>query len=172
MKKIAIIGAFLTAVSGLAAVTQPASAGTNTATFQVSITITKDCGITTAPKAIVISPTGAIVGSTGTTTFGITCTSGVPYTVQFLGASDQPDGFTHKMKSTTLATAAYIPYQLFDTTLDPQSATPLGTISTNQVSAKGTGVEQSNTLQAKVTAYTGPAAPDIYNDTVTLTLGF
>jgi spore coat protein U-like protein len=47
----------------------------------------------------------------------------------------------------------------------------LGTTKTNQVSATGTGVEQTSTLQAKVTGYTGPAAPDTYSDTVTLTLG-
>jgi spore coat protein U-like protein len=178
MKKLAIIGAVLTALPGLVSATQPAfAAGTATSTFRVTLTITSGCAVST-PADINLGTglTAAGLNSAGaaqTTTFTVTCSTGTGYTIGFAGINDTTT--THNMKGTGLG--LLIPYQLTDVTTGAKNSSPLSAASAatpSLISDTGTGSAQSKTIQAAVLAKSipGGAAPDAYYDTVTLTLSY
>jgi spore coat protein U-like protein len=179
MKKLAIIGAILTALPGLVGATQPAFADTSTATFQVKLTIIKGCAVSTPADINLGSGLSAGTlnssGATGTTNFTVTCTNGTGYTIGFSGINDGADTTTHNMKG--VASGLSIPYQLTDTTTGASNTKPLSAISAatpSVISDKGTGSAQPKTIQAAVIAKSipGGAGPDAYSDTVTLTLSY
>jgi spore coat protein U-like protein len=180
MKKLAIIGAILTVLPGLAAATQPAFADTATSTFQVTLTITKGCTVST-PSTISLGNTWTAAtlnssGATGTTTLTVNCTTGIQYNIGFSGTNDvASSAITHYMKGTT--SGFLIPYQLTDATLNAANTSPLTAASATNPSLikdKGTGSAQSKTIQAAVIAGSipGGAVADAYYDTVTLTLSY
>jgi spore coat protein U-like protein len=179
MKKLAIIGAILTALPGLVGATQPAFADTSTATFQVKLTIIKGCAVSTVADINLGSTLSAAnlnsSGATGKTNFTVTCSNGTGYTIGFSGTNDGADTTTHNMKG--VASGLSIPYQLTDVTNPTSPSPPLSAISAatpSVISDKGTGSAQSKTIQAAVIAKSipGGAAPDAYYDTVTLTLSY
>ena len=179
MKKLAIIGAILTALPGLVGATQPAFADTSTATFQVKLTIIKGCAVS-APADINLGSTFSAAslnssGATGTSTFNVTCSNGTGYTIGFSGINDGADTTTHNMKGA--ASGLSIPYQITDVTTSAPNTKPLSAIlaaTPSVISDKGTGSAQSKTIQAAVIAKSipGGAATDSYYDTVTLTLSY
>jgi spore coat protein U-like protein len=145
-----------------------------TASFTVSITIVNECAVTT-PSNINLGTFGAVglitSGASGTTTFNVTCTSGIPYTIGFSSSNDLTAGSTtHQMKGTTGNTAV-VQYQLTDTTPGATNTNPLSA-SSSVISGTGTGVAQSKTVQAQVFNYTAPVKADTYTDTVTLSVSY
>jgi spore coat protein U-like protein len=179
MKKLAIIGAVLTALPGLVTATQPAFAATSTGTFRVTLTITTGCAVST-PGDINLG-TGLSAaglnssGATGTTSFNVTCSTGTGYTIGFSGYNDGTDTTKHSMKGTTLGSS--IPYQLTDVTPGAKNTKPLSAASAatpSLISDTGTGSAQAKTVQATVApnSIPGGAPPDAYYDTVTLTLTY
>jgi spore coat protein U-like protein len=172
MKKFAIIGAALTALPGLLSATHSASAATATSSFKISLTITKDCAISTPADININTGTASalIAGAKGTTTFNVACSKGTPYTIGFAGANDVgADTATHQIN--TAAPVKYINYQLTDTTAGAANTKPLSATS-SVISDTGTGSAQAKTIQAQIVNYTSMADPGTYTDTVTLTLTY
>ena len=170
---LALVGA---AIAGLAS---PASAGAPpdpaTANFNVTITIVKECAVSTAPTAINLGTFGAVglisTGASGTTSFGVLCSAGVAYTIGFSSGNDLTAGSpTHQMKGTG-ANTAVVQYQLTDTTAGATNTSPLSA-SSSVISGTGTGVAQAKTVQAQVFNYTIPVAADTYTDTMTLSVSY
>lgn len=62
-----------------------------------------------------------------------------------------------------------IQYNLFDATTN--SVTPLSA-STSVISDTGTGAAQSKTIKAQILNYTSDVTPDVYTDTVTMTITY
>ena len=145
-----------------------------TATFNVTITILKEC-IVTAPATISLGSIGASDLLSTTTsasqTFGVTCSKGTPFTVGFSSANDLTTGSaTHQMKGTG-ANTDVIQYNLLDTTSGATNTTPLSA-STSVIAGTGTGVAQTKTLKAQVVNYVTAVTPDVYTDTVTMTVTY
>jgi spore coat protein U-like protein len=176
MKRLAIIASAVAILaclaSGAYAAPPPNPA---TANFNVTITIVKECAVSTAPTNINLGTFGSASliasGATGTTSFGVLCSAGAAYTIGFSSPNDLIVGSpTHQMKGTGGNTAV-VQYQLTDTTAGATNTTPLSA-SSSVISGTGTGVAQTKTVQAQVVNYTAPVAPDIYTDTVTLSIAY
>jgi spore coat protein U-like protein len=177
MKRIAYLGV----AAGLAAIfIGPAYAAAPpnpaTANFTVSITIVKECDVSTAPTNINLGTFGAtgliVSGATGSTAFSVLCTIGTPYTIGFSSPNDLTAGSaTHQMKGQTSGNNAVIQYRLTDTTAGATNTNPLSA-TTSVISGTGTGAAQSKTVQAAVFNYVAAVAPDTYLDTVTLSVSY
>jgi spore coat protein U-like protein len=175
MKKIIAFGIALASLTGLSSRACAAPPDPATATFTVSITIVKECSVSTAPTSINFGTFGAVsliaTGATGTSNFSITCTSGTPYTVGFSSGNDLTAGSpTHQMKGTG-SNINVVQYQLTDATVGATNTTPLSA-STSVISDTGTGNAQNKTVQAQVINYTAAVAPDTYSDIVTLSVTY
>jgi spore coat protein U-like protein len=158
------------ALSGSARAADPA-----TASFNVTITITKECDVATAPNNINLGTYGAIAlvssGATGNTNFSVLCSNGVPYTIGFSSPNDLTVGSpTHQMKGTG-SNANVVQYDLLDVTAGATNTNPLSA-SSSVISGAGTGAAQSKTVEAEVTNYASPVAPDTYSDTITLAVSY
>jgi spore coat protein U-like protein len=145
-----------------------------TANFNVTITIVKECSVTT-PPTISLGTYGAVSlissGASGTTNFNVTCSNGAPYTIGFSSPNDAPAGSTtHQMKGTGTNTAV-VQYQLTDGTTGAKNTNPLSA-TTSVISDTGTGAAQNKIIKAAVFNYTAPVAPDTYTDTVTLSVSY
>jgi spore coat protein U-like protein len=182
MNKIALAGLGLFGLL-LAETEAYAAAPSNpaTATFQVQITIVKECTVST-PANINLGTWGAVdpisTGVSGTTTFNVTCSNGIPYTIGFTGLNDLPSagGTTHVMKGATTANTNTVQYQLTDATASAAYTGALGNTtsgaSATVISGTGTGAAQAKTIKATVYNYTTPVTPDTYSDTVTLSVAY
>ena len=160
----------LAASSASAAPQNPA-----TATFNVTITILKQCTVT-APSTINLGSVGAndlITTTTNATQpFTVTCSTGTPYTIGFASTNDVAAGSaTHQMKGATGGNTNVVQYNLFDAT---SGATNTGALSasTSVISGTGTGASQTKSLKAQVVNYTTAVTPDTYNDTVTMSVTY
>lgn len=167
--------ALFAAIVVIVGASEVAEAGTATANFNVSITITKQCDVSTAPTNINLGSYGSTAlissGATGTTSFDVLCTAGTPYTIGFASGNDLTVGSpTHQMKGTG-ANADVVQYNLTDATAGATNTSPLSA-SSSVISDTGTGAAQAKTVEAQVVNYTAPAAPDTYTDTVTLTVSY
>jgi spore coat protein U-like protein len=145
-----------------------------TANFNVTITIVKECSVST-PATISLGTYGAVSlissGASGTTNFNVTCSAGAPYTIGFSSSNDLTGAAsTHQMKGTG-ANTAVVQYQLTDVTAGAKNTTALGG-TTSVISDTGTGAAQNKILKAAVFNYTAPVAPDTYTDTVTLSVSY
>src|ERR1700733_12836219 len=90
MKKIIALTLALTGVAGLpCAALAAAPQNPATASFNVTITLVKQCSVTT-PANISLGAYGAVdlisTTATGTTSFNLTCTAGTAYTIGFAGS--------------------------------------------------------------------------------------
>jgi spore coat protein U-like protein len=146
-----------------------------TASFNVSITLVKECDVSTAPTNINLGTFGSAglisSGATGTTNFSVLCSSGVPYTIGFSSGNDLTVGSaTHQMKGSGSNTDV-VQYQLTDASVGAANTSPLSA-SSSVISGTGTGVPQSETVQAQVVNYTAAATPDTYADTMTLSVTY
>jgi spore coat protein U-like protein len=176
MKKIIALTLALTGVAGLpCAALAAAPQNPATASFNVTITLVKQCSVTT-PANISLGAYGAVdlisTTATGTTSFNLTCTAGTAYTIGFAGSDDLTAGSpTHQMKGVTTGNTNVVQYQLTDATPSAGNTAPLSA-SSSVISGTGTGVAVAKTLQAKVINYTTPDAPDTYTDTVTMSVTY
>jgi spore coat protein U-like protein len=146
-----------------------------TSNFNVTITIVKECTVSTAPSNINLGTFGAVSliasGATGATSFGVLCSAGTAYTIGFSSGNDLAVGSpTHQMKGTGGNTNV-VQYQLTDTTVGATNTSPLSA-SSSVISGSGTGLAQAKTVQAQVVNYTAPVPPDTYADTVTLSVTY
>jgi spore coat protein U-like protein len=146
-----------------------------TASFNVSITIVKECAISTAPSNIALGTFGAVslitATATATTSFSVTCSSGVPFTIGFSSGNDlSPGSSTHQMIGTAPNTNV-VQYVLTDVTPGATNTAPLSA-ATSVISDTGTGAALTKTIQAQVFNYTTAVMPDTYTDTVTLSVSY
>jgi spore coat protein U-like protein len=175
VKKIIALTLGLASLAALPCAAFAAPQNPATANFNVSITLVKQCSVTT-PANINLGTYGAVdlisTTATGTTSFNLTCTLGTPYTIGFAGANDLTAGSaTHQMKGVTTGNTNVVQYQLTDATPSAGNTTPLSA-SSSVISGSGAGVAVTKTLQAKVVNYTAPDIPDTYTDTVTMSVAY
>lgn len=176
MRKLVVAGLSLIGIVGPCCTARAGSpADPATTTFTVSITIVKECSVSTAPTNINFGTFGAVSlissGASGTTSFSVMCSAGVAYTIGFSSGNDLTAGSpTHQMIGTAGNTHV-VQYQLTDTTVGATNTTPLSA-SSSVISGTGTGVAQNKTVQATVVNYTAAVQPDTYTDTVTLTVTY
>jgi spore coat protein U-like protein len=162
---IAAIGGLILMPAAYAA----APASSVTANFNVTITIAKQC-LVTAPATLDLGVVGAsdlIATSTSVTgTYQVNCSKMTPYTVTFAGADDSvAGGAVHQMKGTATNTDL-VQYSLFDGT----TATGTALDGAHPVSGTGTGASVTKSLTAQVVNYTASVTPDVYTDTVTMSV--
>ncbi len=143
-------------IAMVAAVLMVVAAGTamaDTTTVQVSATVEGTCLFSgTGTLAFGVLPTDG-TGATTNTSVAFTCSNGTTYQITDDRGLHE-DATSPRMSSTTLGTPAYIPYTI------SYSAT-----------GQGTGTPASLSITGNVPAgfYT-TQGPDIYEDTVTLTI--
>lgn len=145
-----------------------ASAASVTDQFDVTITITDSCEITTPPNDLDFGSYGLLLSDkTGTTSIGVTCTSGLDYDIGLdAGANPSTGGDTNTRRMTN--SGNFVSYDL----KKPDGTTHWGnTISTDTLSSTGTGDAQSFTVNGLVPAQTTPPAAT-YTDTITVTVTY
>lgn len=146
-----------------------------TAQFNVTITVLKQCTVS-APATLNLGSVGAadLISTTTTTTqtFSVICSKGTGYTIGFSSPNDLSAGSPiHMMIGGTSGNSDKIQYNLIDATPGATNTTPLSQ-STSVMSDTGTGATQTKTLKAQVVNYTTAVTPDVYSDTVTMTVSY
>ncbi len=144
-----------------------ANAETDTATFEVSITIAESCEITATPIGF-----GEVVrgdASTATGTLTVNCSDGTPYAVTLDGGLHL-DGTTITATSRRMANGSvYVPYGLYS---DSSRTIVWGNDAASQVAGEGTGDGQDLLVYADVSADATNVARALYVDTVTATVTY
>ena len=161
-----------------AAVSLNARAATDSTTFDVTISITPSCNISTggngAPTLAFGSHDSFQTQVAGSTNLVVTCTNGAAYQLglnEGLHASTAADVNTRRMIGVSTEpdnTGDFVPYQLYQ---DADYATVWGnTLDTNTKAATGTGTQDTHTIYGRVpsTNYT----VGNYQDTITATVTF
>ena len=104
--------------------------------------------------------------------FSVLCSTGTPYIIQFTSPNDLTAGsITHQMKGAIGGNTNVVQYNLADTTSGATNILPLGGTG-SVISGIGTGGSQAKTLQATVLQPANAVEPDIYTDTVTMTVTY
>lgn len=172
MKSLALLASTAAAILTLNQAQAQAAATTATGQFNVTITIQKQCAFTT-PSTINLGTVGSndlkTTATAATQPYSVTCSKGTGYTLGFSSSNDLAVGSsTHQMKGTSSNTDV-IQYNLFDATSN--GTTPLNA-SSAVISDTGTGTAQSKSIKAQVVNYTTDVTPDVYTDTVTMTITY
>lgn len=159
-----------TAVAALAVAAGSAHAATATTTFNVRITITAACNITTT------APTDVNFGSQPSTAtnvdnqgaLNVNCTPSAPYTIALDNGQNGTDVNSRKMSSGT----ALVPYQLYRaatrTAADVWGSTTGG--SGNVYAGTGSGTSQTVPVFGRVPSTNFPAGS--YADVITATITY
>ncbi|MHC8946241.1 spore coat protein U-like protein [Advenella incenata] len=159
-------------------VSMSARAASEATTFDVTISITPSCNISTLGNGVSTLAFGSHdsfqTQVAGSTDLVVTCTNGAAYQLglnEGLHASTAADVNTRRMIGVSTApdnTADFVPYQLYQ---DASYATVWGnTLDTNTKAATGTGTQDTHTVYGRVpsTNYT----VGNYQDTITATVTF
>lgn len=146
-----------------------ANADTATSTFQVLITITKSCSVTSGTPINFGNVAASSPAVTASTSISVNCSRLTPYTVGLAPSNSDTLG-SGLMSGTINGNNDKVPYQLAKDSAGAiwGSITSGGT--SNVVSASGTGSPQPLTVYAKVA--NANFAPDVYSDTVTVTVTY
>ena len=160
----------LTTVAALALVSAGAHAATATTTFNVRITITAACDIsTTAPTDVNFGSqpsTATNVDNQGA--LNVNCTPSAPYTIALDNGQNGTDVSSRKMSNGT----SLVPYQLYRTAsrtaADVWGSTTGG--SGNVLAGTGTGSVQSLPVYGRVPSTNFPAGT--YADVITATITY
>jgi spore coat protein U-like protein len=143
-----------------------ASATTTTSTFTTQITIAATCVINSA-STLNFGTQGVLAGNVDqTSTIQVACTNTTPYNIGLdAGTGTGASVATRKLTSGS----ATVDYTLYS---DTGRSTVWGnTVSTDTVSALGTGNAVNHTVYGRVAAQTTPA-PGTYTDTITVTVTY
>jgi|SRR5579883_268704 len=145
-----------------------AYAGTDTITFNVTITVTSTCDIHTGPTTNVafgsVASTATAVPATGTLT--VNCTSATPYTVALDNGLHGGAGPVRAMQSGSNT----VSYQLYQDSAHSQVWGSTTGSSGNVYAGTGNGTAQSLTVYGLVSSANSPAGS--YSDTVTATVTY
>ncbi|WFR99185.1 Csu type fimbrial protein [Rhizobium tumorigenes] len=158
---------FYTTFSMLVLLAGTTSAQTSSSQFNVQMTITSDCQITSAGN-MDFGSTG-VIGSNkdATSAIVVQCTSGTAYNIGL--DTGRGVGATVTTRYMTGPATAKLGYSLFTDT--GRTTTWGNTVSTNTMSATGTGSTQSYTVYGRVPPQATPA-PGAYTDIVAVTLTY
>lgn len=148
-------------------------------TFQVTMTITSACAVTTAPGNInlgsFVAQSAAISQSTGnSTTFKVNCSKGTSFNVGLAPSSGNGGtaNGTGNMKGAASGNADLVPYALYQ---DSGLTTAWGnTTGTNTESGTGNGMASGKAISftAYAQATSADFTPDTYSDTVTVNVNY
>lgn len=150
-----------------------------TATFQVQMTITSSCAVTTAPTNINLGSvvaTSTAVNQNGSTTFKVNCSNKTPFNVGL--APSAANGGTANGTGNMLGAANgdKVPYTLYSnaglTTVWGNTATSLAV--GNGMAGTGGGMASGKAVSftAYAQAVNADFAPDSYADTVTVNVNY
>ena len=148
-----------------------AGAATATGSFTVQITVTSFCNLTTNNLNFGSVAANAVLTTTGSTTLSVQCSDTTPYTIDLKPSNNNTTGAG--VMAGTGGNTDTVGYQLNQAA----GSTPWGNQAGNHVSATGNGSAQSKTVFSSVTvANTVPASgyvkPDVYTDTVGVTVNY
>ncbi len=150
------------------AVTAGAQAGTDTTTFNVTITVTSTCDIHTGPTTNVAfgSVASSATNVSATSALTVNCTSQTPYTVALDNGQHGSAGPVRAMQNGSNT----VGYQLYQDAAHSQvwgSTTGTGG---NVYAGTGSGSAQTLTVHGLVSSANSPAGS--YTDTVTATVSY
>lgn len=145
-----------------------AQADLTTSTFQVLLTITKACSVTSGTP-ITFTPVASTSGRvTAHADISVNCSKDTPYTIGLSPSNDDLNG-SGLLAGTLSTNNDKVPYQLAKDTTGTVWGSDVGT-SSIIVSSKGTGGPQPFTVYAVVANANFTA--DSYSDTVTVKLNY
>lgn len=151
----------------LMAAAPAALAATATNTFNVTMTITSSCTVTN-PTTLAFGSAGVLSAAVDqTSTFDVTCSNTVPYTVG-LNTGLNASGAQRRMLGGG-TNSEYINYDLYQ---DAGRTTAWGNAVGSWQSGTGNGSAQSFTVYGRVPAQTTPSPGANYTDTVTITVTY
>lgn len=158
---------FFAGIAGFGLPVAPALAQTATDSFDVTITITAECQITST-QALDFGSAGVLLANVDSSAIlRVACTDGTPYNIGLDEGSGA--GATIASRLMTSGGGATVTYGLFQ---DAARAVVWGdVIGSNTQASTGTGAAQDFTVYGRVAAQTTPA-PDVYQDTVTVTVTY
>jgi spore coat protein U-like protein len=147
------------------------SNGTNTATFNVTLTLQANCGITANP--LNFGTAGVLSTAINQqSTLSITCTNTTPYNVGLDAGTVTGSTVTSRLMAGTATgnTGTTVGFQLYQ---DSGHATVWGnTQGTNTVAGTGTGAAQTINVYGQVPSQGTTPKPDTYQTTITATVYF
>lgn len=171
--KVAVI-ASLAALGTFAA---SANAATATSTFQVQMTITSSCAVTTAPSNINLGSVAAqtaAVTQTGSNTFKVNCSKNTPFYIGLAPSNASTAGAG--VMSGTGSNTDQVPYTLYS---DSAYSVVWGNTATSSAvgnGKSGTGLGMASGKAVSFTAYAKAVnadfTPDTYTDTVTVNVNY
>ncbi|KHN54638.1 Csu type fimbrial protein [Pectobacterium fontis] len=133
--------------------------GSTTSTLNITMNITNDCQITSAPNISFGTAAFPADFAAVNNNLGVRCTLQGAYTVKLISTSD--DANWRRMTATVGGTPYYLQYQLYRT----------GNIAwteTNDYSGAGTGMTQNIPYTARINASQASKPAGTYKDTVTI----
>lgn len=156
------------AICAALALTGVAHAGTDTTTFNVTITLTSTCDIHTGPTTNMafgsVASTATNVPATSTLT--VNCTSLTPYTIALDNGLHGGAGPVRAMQGGS----GTVGYQLYQDSAHSQVWGNTTGTGGNVYSGAGTGAAQSLTVYGLVASANSPAGN--YTDTITATISY
>ena len=157
--------AALTAIAMLGSATAYASTSITT-TFQAKVTIAASCVIGGATTLDFGTPGLLAANVDQTSTISVQCSNTTPFNIGLDKGTNGTSVTNRLMKGATAATVQYSIYS------DSGRTSNWGnTIGTDTVASTGTGSSQSFTVYGRIAPQTTPA-PDVYTDTVTVTVTY
>ncbi|WP_437616459.1 Csu type fimbrial protein [Erwinia sp. V71] len=149
---------------GLAGICLGTTTASSTATLSVTMVVTNDCTINSAPDVDFGSAALPENFSTVNGTLSITCTQNATYSVD-LTSVNSSSGDWRQMSASVTSGTAYLQYQLYQS--DGTAWT-----SSNDLSATGTGESQTISYSAAVNADQDNQPAGTYTDTVNVTVTY
>ncbi|MGZ3409001.1 MAG: Csu type fimbrial protein [Xanthobacteraceae bacterium] len=141
---------------------QAATAGT---TFGVTLTLTKECLVST-PATLAFGSSGVLIANVdATTTFTVQCTNTTPYNIGL--DAGQGAGASTTVRKLTGPNSATVNYGLF---IDSGHSSNWSNAA-NANSQTGNGDQQSYTIYGRIPAQTTPE-PGAYTDTIAVTVTY
>jgi spore coat protein U-like protein len=161
----------LTAMSAVPALAATYSNGTSTATFNVTLTLQANCGITANP--LNFGTAGVLSTAINQqSTLSVTCTNTTPYNVGLDAGTVTGSSITSRLMAGTATgnTGTTVAFQLYQ---DAGHTTVWGnTQGTNTVAGTGTGAAQTINVYGQVAPQATTPRPDTYQTTITATVYF
>ncbi|MCB8876872.1 Csu type fimbrial protein [Acidisoma silvae] len=170
-------GLALVLLAGAGFAVKAEAASPATATFQVTMTITKACVVTagTGSKIALGSVTATAVNTKGSNAITVACSKTTPYYIGLAPSNASTTGAGTMTTSDALAgNTDKVPYQLYS---DSSYSVVWGNTATsttvgNGVSGTGTGIANTSSLTVYAEAPSADYTPDAYADTVTVNVNF
>lgn len=169
MKKPSFLLAAVLAVTA----TSAAFAATTSSTFQVLITVNKACSVVAGAASNIDFGTvnSSATGLSASSNINVTCSKSTPYNVGLTPSNTSTVG-AGVMKSAVVANTDTVAYQLrsVSATGPVWGSTATPTAVGNGVAGTGTGAAQ--VIPVFATVANANVTPDLYSDTVTVTVNY